>query len=844
MSFSEDTRYLLMTLIVVLGNGVALVLLLVSLKGFKRAFSQRARAQWAATARFQEAEDLYEDAPCGYLSLDPSGLLMRVNRTALRWLGYERDEVIGKLNFADLLTPAGKDAFQGDYRRFKINGVLSDAEYDLARKDGSLLPVSLSATGVRDATGSYLMSRSTLFDITQRRQAQTLTREAHEFLESVLEHMPALVVLKDAKDFRFLRVNRAAEEMLGLPREQVIGKTSHELFDPCKASLADESDRAAVASGMAIDVPEEPILTPSGEGRIVHTRKICIRNARGEAIAVLGVSRDITVRKRAEEHVLRVNQELQVKAAELEQAKLGADEANRAKSAFLATMSHEIRTPMNGVLGMAELLHETSLSDDQAEMVRTIRESASSLLRIIDDILDFSKIEAGKLTLDSRPVALWTVIEEVRSTLAATARHKGVRLTVSADPGLPEYVVCDDTRLRQVLFNLIGNGIKFSATDRPEAGHVELQVDCVVSEGISTRVRFRIIDNGIGMDPEALAGLFTPFTQAETSTTRRFGGTGLGLSICRRLVDLMGGSIEVESAPDKGTVFSVELPFAVIEVASDQAAPRIVVRIPTQVSVPSIDEARAAGTLILVADDNEINRKVILRQLASLGVSAEVVENGRSALDRWRKGGYALLLTDLHMPEMDGYELASRVRAEERGTRTPIIAFTANISRGEPERCASVGMDDYLTKPVQSRALRAVLEKWMSLGMLDDERAGSVVEPQALAVFEPRVLAELVGNEPQVLSELLEDYICSLHESAAGLKAAWAEGAARTVESVAHRLKSSSRSVGALALGDVCERLELAGRRADLGAVHRLMRDFERSCTDFDTLVGQIFRPR
>jgi PAS domain S-box-containing protein len=842
-----ERQRLLTALTVVIGNGLSLLFLVVSFLGLMRESAERARAQSAVTLRAQEVEDLYENAPCGYLSLDPSGQLIRMNRTALRWLGYERDEVIGKLHFVDLLTPEDKQPFQRNYEQFKTGGVMSDAEYDLVRKDGSVLPSSLSATAVYDAAGTFMMSRSTLFDITQRRQAQALMREAHEFLESVLEHMPALVVLKDARDFRFLRLNAAGEEMLGLRREQVIGRTSRDLFDAFKASVADEADRAAAASAAVIDVPEEPIRTPTGEDRIVHTRKICIRNARGEATAILGISRDITARKRAEEQVLRMNHELEAKAAQLEQAKLGAEQATRAKSAFLATMSHEIRTPMNGVLGMAELLHETDLSQDQVEMVQTIRDSAASLLRIIDDILDFSKIEAGKLSLDLRPVALWTIVEEVRSTLLPTASRKGVGLTVSADPGLPQYVLCDDTRVRQVLYNLLGNAIKFSAKDAPGAGQVELHVDCIGCQADRPTVRFRIIDNGIGMAAQTRDTLFTPFMQAETSTTRRFGGTGLGLSICQRLVQLMDGSIDVESEPGKGTVFTVELPLTVAKAGAADVASRILARPLTRSTAPSLEEARAAGSLVLVADDNEINRKVIVRQLASLGIAAEVVENGVAALECWRSGGHALLLTDLHMPTMDGYELAARIRAEEQGARIPIIAFTANVSRGEPDRCVAVGMDDYLTKPVQSRALRAMLEKWMRMPSLTpgaDAAPGSesVQEEHAKPVLDLRALVELVGGEPEVLSELLGDYCRSLRESADELKTAWARGATEAVQGVAHRLKSSSRSVGALALGEICERLEAAGSRADLAAIHGLVRDFEGARADFDTEAARMMK--
>jgi CheY-like chemotaxis protein/HPt (histidine-containing phosphotransfer) domain-containing protein len=287
------------------------------------------------------------------------------------------------------------------------------------------------------------------------------------------------------------------------------------------------------------------------------------------------------------------------------------------------------------------------------------------------------------------------------------------------------------------------------------------------------------------------------------------------------------------------------VPLPVVDAAVVDAASHVPTRPRAQAAAPAVEQARAAGSLVLVADDNEINRKVILRQLASLGIAAEVVESGFAALECWRKGGHALLLTDLHMPDMDGYQLAARIRAEEKGGHIPIIAFTANVSRGEPDRCATVGMNDYLTKPVQSRALRAMLEKWMTVPTAAPDADAAPAsetahEERAKPILDLRVLAELVGGESDALSEFLADYCGSLRESAEALQAAWAQGAADAVQAVAHRLKSSSHSVGALTLGQICERLETAGRRADLAAIHALMRDFERARADFDVESARV----
>jgi PAS domain S-box-containing protein len=776
------------------------------------------RALRASERRYRQFVDL---SPFAVL-VQCEGQLVFLNPKAIALLGAQSADQFGGRSIFDFVHPDDREAarMRGQHV-IQDRGLIPVREFKWVRLDGSTFHgESIAVPYEHDGRPAGLVL---LQDITARKQAE---EQLARFFTASLD----MLCIASADGY-FKRINPAFTETLGWSVEEILARPLLDFVHPDDHAATLRVIQEQVATGERVIAFENRYRHKDGSWRWLSWRSV---PQPGEII--FAVARDITRQREADDALNAANQRL-------EHAKSDAEQANRAKSAFLATMSHEIRTPMNGVLGMAELLHETGLSKDQADMVQTIRDSASSLLRIIDDILDFSKIEAGKLTLDPRPMALWTVVEEVRSTLAVTARSKGVGLTVSADPGLPEYVLCDDTRLRQVLFNLLGNGIKFSAKDVRGAGHVELHVDCTEASAGAARVRFRVIDNGIGMSEQTVGNLFTPFNQAETSTTRRFGGTGLGLSICRRLVDLMDGSMEVESEVGKGSVFSVELPFPVVHAADVQPA-RPIGRARPASTVASVDEARAAGNLVLVADDNEINRKVVLRQLASLGLAAEAVEDGSRALERWRQGGHALLLTDLHMPGMDGYQLASRIRAEEQGKRIPIIAFTANVSRGEPQRCVAVGMDDYLTKPVQSRALRAVLERWMILPHADEEPdvPPSDTQSRPAPVLEPQVLAELVGSDPDVLAELLQDYIVSLHESAAELRAAWAQGESDVVEAVAHRLKSSSRSVGALALGDVCQRLEIAGKKAALAEVHRVMRDFERAYADFEMRAAEMLR--
>ena len=790
----------------------------------------------------------------------------------------------------------------------------------------------------------------------------------NSFLDSVIENMPVAIFVKDAVNLQSVRMNRAAELLLKRPREELLGKQPFSVFPEEVAEAFQEASRQNLANGVVEDFLWPEVPTHDQRTLSLRTRMVPVLDAYGDPSHLLIMCDDVTDQVRAEDKLKSLNAELQKvnaelvrKTEELERARSDAEAANRAKSAFLAAMSHEIRTPMNGVLGMVDVLHQSSLKGHQAEMVDLIRESAFSLLGIIEDVLDFSKIEAGKLEVEAMPMSMADVVEKACSLLDNLAVKKGVEFTLFIDPAIPAQVLGDALRVRQVLINIVNNAIKFSSGGE-HTGRVAVRATMAAASRTQVTLELRVTDNGIGMDERTQSRLFASFSQADASTTRRFGGTGLGLAISHHLVSLMGGRISVYSAAGEGSTFVVHLPCAlrhsapaadppapadalgasvaglpclvvggpqgladdyatyledagalverVADFASAPARPRhpavwvvdlesarptadglrtaagqaaeagggiVAVAVQRGMVLPSDVPglvvvngnalnrrrllravAQAAGRTaaqdperadspgqplaaplqgealhrVLVTEDNETNQKVVLRQLALLGVDADVVSNGQAALALWRDGDYGLLITDLHMPLMDGYQLTVAIRAEEKASgrsRTPIVALSANAMKDEAQRCHALGMDGYLSKPALLEDLSAMLNKWLSAQEAPTPAAATeaaVADPGTLPV-NVQVLVQQVGNDPEVVREFLQDFQASLRDAVEQIRAAVLAQQAGATAAASHKLKSSARAVGAVTLGELCERMERAANAERTHEMGSLLPTFE-----------------
>jgi PAS domain S-box-containing protein len=825
--------------------------------------------------------------------------------------------------------------------------------------------------------------------IEEHKQTEDRLRNSEAFYQTLVETLPQNILRKDSEG-RFTFANRKFCQSIGKPLYDILGKTDFDFFPAPLASKYLQDDVRVMTTLENLDTVEEHV-TPGGEKLFVHVIKTPLYNALGQVVGIQGIFWDVTQRKRIEN--------------ELEQARDAALESARVKSAFLANMSHEIRTPMNAIVGMTGLMLDTRLSQEQREFASTIRDSTDGLMVIVNDLLDFSKIEAGKLRLESTDFDLREVVESTVEMLGDHARKKEIELGCWIEADVPFLLRGDPGRLRQVLANLLSNAVKF--TDRGEV------LVCVRRAGGTAEraiLRFAVVDTGVGMDAKTLPDIFAPFTQGDTSTTRKYGGTGLGLSICKQLVELMGGRIGCETNAGQGSTFWFEISLATqamavegqamavegqamavegqamavegqapsdeqsrseqrrncrlliavdheatrkllkhqlagaacgdvvtttsvlsletlqraskesdrdtrafdIAILSSEDAPmdglalaqsikadgmagstKLIVIAPLgkrlgtslmrQVGISAclvkpvrqsrlldcisdvlnttgtIDSAGGASSVephialpalrvrILVAEDNIVNQRVVLSQLKRIGFTADAVANGREALDALRRAPYDIILMDCQMPEIDGYEAASRIRAEGLNafkSEPYLIALTANALPGDRERCFSAGMNDYVLKPVRLESLEGVLQRALlkvepklrngaalnggaiSASPLDEPLDREVIA--GLRELDPPAIGGVSSVEPKpssVLRDLADLFLRDARPKLQRMTGALDRKDFPGLGSIAHSLKGSASNLGARRLAELCASLEKSTRTSDAQAAQDLLHE-------------------
>ncbi|MGD0722126.1 MAG: PAS domain S-box protein [Roseiarcus sp.] len=732
--------------------------------------------------------------------LDVEGRVVGWNAGAESLIGYAKDEIIGR--HVSLLHPPD-DVAQGlAERQLAVAAERGrvEAEGWRRRKDGARFMANDTVDAIRGAGGELCGFVEVMRDITEHKRIENQLTETNMRFAMAAE-AAGLGFWDFDVEARTLRWDDQMFRLYGLGRtggEQPFALWARHLHPDDRARA--EQEIADAIGGRRNFESEYRIVRPDGRVRRLHCAASLARDAAGRAERLVGVSFDITERKEAEQG--------------LERARDAAEAANRSKSEFLAVISHEIRTPMNGVMGLNALLLDTDLTPRQRRMSEAIRDSADSLLTIIDDILDISKLESGKIELEEIDFDLTAVIEGAVELLAPRARQKGLALSVDFGAVSRTSLHGDAARLRQIALNLLSNAIKFTPR-----GEVTIAVATSEAAGGAVAIRCEVLDTGPGVDGEAKKRLFKPFEQADSSVSRRFGGTGLGLSICKKLVELMGGRIGVDDRPGGGSAFWFEVALR----PSAAGAAGLATHNPDK----GEGEAAVRSGRILLAEDHAVNIEVARMILEGAGYTVDVALDGVEATEAVRRNRYDLVLMDMQMPRLDGLAATRQIRAAERGgAHLPIIAMTANAMKQDRRRCLEAGMDDYFSKPFKPALLIEKVARWI-------DRFGPAAEPPAevgseaidrLPAIDFGAVEELAACLPaNRLAALLQRFVGELDRQTATLARPAPDAGLDAIGGEAHKLASSAGTFGARQVQKLAAELEAVCRGGDEASADALV---------------------
>lgn len=740
------------------------------------------------------------------ISTTPEGIIKTFNRGAELMLGYHADEVVDKvtpaiihdaeevINRAKVLSEELNTTVAPTFEIFIIKaktGVADTNEWTYIRKDKTRITVELTVTALKNNHDEITGFMGIAKDITEKKVRENLILMSENLHRGFFENTQGLMCTHDING-KFLTINPAGAELVGYTKEEMLEKT---LFD-----IVPASSNAGVNKYL-----QEIRQTGKSEGlmRVIHKngslRTWMYNNVLSELIEgqqyIIGNAVDITER-------ILMEKEL-IKAKEI------AEKNAYAKDTFLANMSHEIRTPMNAIIGFSNLLKDTKLEDEQLDYVSNINIASQNLLGIINDILDISKIESGHIALESISFNLKDLLNNAKAVLGHKASEKGLLLNIIIDQNIPTFVVGDPTRLNQILLNLTNNAIKFT-----EKGSVRVLVELVSSTENENTIQFSVMDTGIGIAEDKLEAIFNRFTQADSNTTRKYGGTGLGLSISKSLVELQNGKIWVESTLDKGSTFTFVIPYGIDtnnnNINHNTQKPKL---------LKSEDKIK-----ILLVEDNPLNQKLAIRVLSKFGFEPDLAENGKIATEMVQENEYEVILMDLQMPVLDGYQTTEFIR-NKLNIKTPIIAMTAHSLIGERDKCISVGMDDYIPKPFVPQEL---FEKITHFAKINKQNTGNEPDEDLEGVVDLSYLRQLSDDNKDFEQEIIHLYLEQIPVEFDIIKKAIAVENYSVIKATAHKLKSSFTSMGVNDKGLLSSLEQKAGQQLSIEIIKAEFADLEK----------------